>query len=447
MQDVDNHMDDLFRKAAGQYPLKTGKGNWDDIVLDLQGSIVPAAVPAKKNRWKRYGGLLLLLLLLLVAGGIYINRGPGGEKTNHITAQKDNATLSTDQNLTRSGEQKAITENQKSVPAIINKEEEKSNDAPISIVADHHTVKPSSGLPVNNSHPANQKQWNKSQAQNRRVKTRETLPPFITSGNIIQQFPGSEQSLSATASEREPESSAVKRLSLDFSSRSIATVIIPDGIPATAEPETARPVNAAAGRSRQRGLYLGVLAGTSLNQVKQQGWRKPGLDAGIIGGYRFSNKLALETGVIYSRKYYYSDGKYFNPEKIASNMPPDMKIMSLEGSSSLFEIPLHLQYTGWSHRKSSLFAAAGFSSYLMTKEENFYHTMINGTASEMTGNYDDKSKYVAVTADFSLGYEYHIGKSRFRLAPYLNIPLKGIGVGSMPVLSTGIRIGFLSFTH
>ena len=45
--------------------------------------------------------------------------------------------------------------------------------------------------------------------------------------------------------------------------------------------------------------------------------------------------------------------------------------------------------------------------------------------------------------NMSLGYSYKLGSlGTVRMEPYVKIPLKDLGVNNMPVMSTGINIGF-----
>ena len=73
MQDIDQNMDDLFRKAAADYPLKLNESQWDDIApLPEQSQLNKAA--AKKPISKKYTGLLVILLSLLLTTGLITNR-------------------------------------------------------------------------------------------------------------------------------------------------------------------------------------------------------------------------------------------------------------------------------------------------------------------------------------------------------------------------------------
>ena len=92
----------------------------------------------------------------------------------------------------------------------------------------------------------------------------------------------------------------------------------------------------------------------------------------------------------------------------------------------------------------NIFSSAGISSYLLTSEKNDYLTLVNGTEQSMAGSYKKACRYFAATFDLSIGYEHTLGTTtRLRIEPYLQIPLKGIGVGSMPVKSAGLHIGLL----
>jgi len=46
-------------------------------------------------------------------------------------------------------------------------------------------------------------------------------------------------------------------------------------------------------------------------------------------------------------------------------------------------------------------------------------------------------------ANFNIGYTHKLGDiGSMRVEPYLRLPIKNIGVGNMPITSTGLNIGF-----
>ena len=77
--------------------------------------------------------------------------------------------------------------------------------------------------------------------------------------------------------------------------------------------------------------------GVGLNAVKDQAFNQAGFDAGIIAGYAFGNKLSLETRLLFAKKHYWTDGKYFSTDKMGSSMPLGTEITEVHGSSRIAE--------------------------------------------------------------------------------------------------------------
>ncbi len=69
MQDIENDMDDLFRRAAENYPLNTSKSDWEKIDKKLP---LPAIDEEIKKPAKRFNYKKLLFLLLLMLSSIAI---------------------------------------------------------------------------------------------------------------------------------------------------------------------------------------------------------------------------------------------------------------------------------------------------------------------------------------------------------------------------------------
>ena len=85
---------------------------------------------------------------------------------------------------------------------------------------------------------------------------------------------------------------------------------------------------------------------------------------------------------------------------------------------------------------------------MIPADKNNYLVSMNGSQQTMISSYKNKSRSLAASFDISAGYEHKIGKSNYmRIEPYIQIPLKGMGVGSMPMISSGLRIGITKFTR
>jgi hypothetical protein len=195
-------------------------------------------------------------------------------------------------------------------------------------------------------------------------------------------------------------------------------------------------------------FYYGITAGTDFNSIKAQGSIKSGWNIGFVGGYYFNKKISIETGLRFSQKYYSTMGDYFSTKVIGPAMPAAMKIMEVDGFSKIIEIPVALRYDFIQNYKGSFFTSAGFSSYILTKEDNEYHTYMNGAEEMMYGTYKNNKQYFAASVDFGMGYSRKLGnRSYIRIQPYVQIPLKGIGVGDLQIMSTGLRIGLTRQAH
>ena len=126
---------------------------------------------------------------------------------------------------------------------------------------------------------------------------------------------------------------------------------------------------------------------------------------------------------------------------ISSSMPTDMKIMDVKSSTDFLQIPIHVRYDLKNRNDHRFFAAAGFSSYILFKESNSYHTMHNGNEAMMYSTYKNRDSYFAGSFDVSIGYEKDIGNTAtLRIEPYLQLPLKGVGVGELQLKTAGARL-------
>jgi len=427
MQDLENNMDELLRRAADKYQLKAGASNWDDIIPQLiSKSIVPAQ---KKNNLKKY--TVLFLLVILIAGGIF---------TKHLVNKNTLAVLPTPSekdSIVNSLKEADIMN--KEVSAVYRKQKQK-----IGTVSEiNHTLQQNEGgIFIKNKFAG------KTNSGSAILKKFQKMAPINS-----YQFSKTDRDKMVL----EESQSSLKMLieepatwQLDLTNKLTSLNISPWKVKENIiivrkyniEDSQSAFVRKPGQQQNKHGLYAGVVLGPALNEVKSQGLKKAGFDIGIIAGYQLNSKLSIETGLLFAKKYYFSDGKYFNPGKTTASMPASMKVLSLEGSSTVIEVPVKLKYDVLQKNKVSLFTSAGVSSYILTKEKNKYRALLNSIEQDIISSYKNGTRYFAAAVDLSVGYERKIGKfTSIRIEPYLQIPLKGIGVGAMPVMSSGLHFG------
>lgn len=186
-----------------------------------------------------------------------------------------------------------------------------------------------------------------------------------------------------------------------------------------------------------KGLELGLMTGPDLSSVKFGPVYKTGYNFGIQVGYRFSNRWSVNTGVIYTKKFYKADSADFHYK---TNWP-NYKLRNVEGNCSMWEIPVNVRYDVTYNEKRRWFVSTGLSTYLMDKEDYmlYYANNWNTYIAEAPVNSDVNSNYLFSIVNLSAGMERSFGK-RFSLQaePYLKVPLKGLGMGSMRMTSYGV---------
>ncbi|WEK35609.1 MAG: outer membrane beta-barrel protein [Candidatus Pseudobacter hemicellulosilyticus] len=441
MQYIDNDMDELFNKAGRDYPLKTGTGDWDAVMAQLQQpdpAMLPPDRPRNNNR--RYWLLLLLLLPL----AFFLNRD-----TNSTTAA-------------RGGER-----------TINVKEENVSRGAAVAIKPANKTVVPADA--TNSLKPAG------SAAADSRIAAGNKQAGAGTQKHILDE-PTSRSAtsrLDATAKRQAASSNQDKQpgsLFTDdptsFFTRAAATTdplspqppdpnvspmepVNPDrtlnaSLPHTltytyppsevpVPPFQAVPASTRKPALRFPRLYAGLLAGPDLSSIKQQRIEKAGFSAGILVGYRINQRWSAEAGLLYNKKQYYTDGQYFN--KTRANIPDRVTIDYLDGSCGMLELPINIRYNLF-RRRNGFFVTAGATTYFMQKEEYVYEAEAGGSWYEGHRTYNNSGNHFFANLQFSGGYQYSLsGKTSLRIEPYFKIPIKQVGIGNIPITSTGVYLG------
>jgi len=192
--------------------------------------------------------------------------------------------------------------------------------------------------------------------------------------------------------------------------------------------------------NNERGFYAGIMFGVDMSSVHFQS-AKTGGTAGFIIGYSFNKKWSIESGLLWDTKRVYDDGTYFNPPGYTPTN--GVTITAVNGKSRLYELPVNMKYTFISG-KHNLFATTGISSYLMRSENYDYeYTQNNQPGGHNYLSYTKETKNWFSVANFSIGYTHKIGGAgSIRIEPYLKLPLTTLGTANMPIMSTGLNIGF-----
>lgn len=416
MSNLETHMDELFQKAAENYPLKTNSGNFDDLVPFIGGETATTTIKPAIAKGKRKTALLLLAFLVIgftIATTYLITKNNNHKTINTKASVKDksispvqnNSVPEANINITAPVAVEALTETPFSSPTVIYQNNKLASytkgkvfaniTTPVAEVdEDSEKINDKPGIVNTIGNNASGKIINQQQVNNEIVIT-EAKKDIIVQTDKRKELTANE---TKTADKKDKKKNSINKPS----------------------------------------LYYGIAAGVELNEVKNQPMTRAGLNGGVILGLQITPKTAIETGVQVSQKKYYSDGKYFKPK--AGSMPANMTVNSLQSTSTIIEIPVSVKYN-FSKKKNTLYAKAGVSSYIMTKESNKYQAVVSGQQQEINSTYKNNHSYFASDLRISAGYQHAVGKKlNIRAEPYIQIPLKGIGVGNMPVTSAGLQL-------
>ena len=170
---------------------------------------------------------------------------------------------------------------------------------------------------------------------------------------------------------------------------------------------------------------------------------------GITLGYYLTSKLSVNTGLIYSNKFFWAPGNHQDRTAMTAYpnntfaWAPDIEYNN--GAFNMYEMPLTLRYDFAKNDKTRFFVNAGASSYFLVKQTNIYyvHSGGFGRLSAWMSKDESPKNYWFGVGNLSFGLETDIGKGfSFQVEPYFKIPFQKMGVDNLKIYSYGIQLSF-----
>lgn len=435
MQFINDDMDDLFRESAEHYPLNTGKPDWDGVLQKMQDANVPSNTYSERKDNRKYYLLLLLLLPMFFICNDYVGRGKSEKEKNSnsgkvVTNAPSMKALPPAQNhsLTadpvKSGE-RTMEQASTATPYETGFERNATDKVISSAIAKKQKIDTDAQSLEQRLQKHKDQAAYQISAQERNSSITEKENPVVADEELLAE---ATVSLPVAANENKEHSDEKKPITPK------EEISVKKDSASSEQPVAQKPKN-------ERGVYIGVIAGPDYSMVKSTAASNAGYSIGILAGYRFSKSLAVETGLLWDRKKYKMEGRYFNKEKM--DLQTHSNLLKVWGYCDMLEIPLNLRYDFSAKKNHNWFATAGLSSYLMKKEDYYYAYERYGNQYEGWKAYDNASTNWLSVVNVSIGYRKRIGSvGQLRIEPYLKLPLGGVGIGEMPLRSTGIFLGF-----
>ncbi len=194
--------------------------------------------------------------------------------------------------------------------------------------------------------------------------------------------------------------------------------------------------------SSTKGIYAGLLYSFDNTSERKERHNEKGESFGIsfLIGYKFSDKIALESGLSFQNREYYSNGNNFNKSILGATG----NITTIESENSFFELPINIRYNFFNQKKFSLFSCAGTSSFFINKEKYEYEQENGGVYTKDQIEFSSTTTNIFATINFSVGCEYHFKTlGSLRLQPYYNLPTKSFANSGLSFVSKGVQIGWV----
>jgi len=183
------------------------------------------------------------------------------------------------------------------------------------------------------------------------------------------------------------------------------------------------------------GFSAFVFPEMSFVKIKSTDGISTGYGAGI--NYTIGKHFTLQAQFFKTRKLYITDRKGYNP--VAGSSLISIDTLKVNADCKVWDVPVNLRYNFKSNIKNDFFISAGLSSYIMKKEVydfDYYNQGIYETKQRIIEN---ENKHGFCNLNLSVGYQYWLNKKwSIGFAPYLKLPLTGVGAGKVKLTSAGV---------
>jgi hypothetical protein len=184
-----------------------------------------------------------------------------------------------------------------------------------------------------------------------------------------------------------------------------------------------------------------MVAAPDVTTVKFASVESPLLNAGVTLEYRLTNRLRLSTGLLRSTKQYAAHREDYDFGAFGP-MVSQYDFQIVDGTCQVLDVPLNLRYDVLARPRYRVFGSAGLSSFFMQRERYSYPYVYQNQPQYIEWEVVNQNRHLFSIANLSAGYERSLGAHwSVQAEPYLKVPLGGVGVGKVQLVSGGIFFG------
>ena len=423
-QQSGNNLDALFQKAAEDYPLKTDNNNWAVVAAKLRNAAISS--PAKSRMWK----YAAMLLVLFSAGGFLYFHNKAVDDTDRL-ADYQSKIVST-----------------KTIKQLPDDKEFKETSAA-------KTLQDQSNKNISNNRfiKLSDNNLNSSSTSNTKLYEQKN----ITANNKFEsaKIAGVIKNLVSVQSEKSVSNTSTPQIFSGSVNNNTETktdnVINNKNInqPSNEKAQNNETQNKSTESQQiklaqqQKLLYGEIFFAPDFSTVKLQNVNAPGYNVGVAIGYKISKRFSAELGLERLHTDFYSNAKYLDKSHL--KLKPNTTVQFVNGKSKLTEVPFDIKYN-LSKKNEHFFVTIGTTVARITHTEKYnYRVIKDGTQHEASKHFGALTGTEFFSdINLSAGYQTKLSSSfSLKAAPYYQVPLKGLGVGNLPVTNFGVSIGII----
>lgn len=178
------------------------------------------------------------------------------------------------------------------------------------------------------------------------------------------------------------------------------------------------------------GLTVSVGAETNFVSLNNTGKITPLYGAGL--SYTVAKRLVVRAGFYVTKKIYSA-----TPDQYNNTTYPYLD--NIKADCKVYVVPVSAGYSFGQRKKHSWFGNVGIASVFMKKEVYDYeYKLPGGQQYAYQRTVDNENKHYFSILSLSAGYQRNLGnKVSIAAEPFVNLPLKGIGLGKIKLNSAG----------
>ena len=156
----------------------------------------------------------------------------------------------------------------------------------------------------------------------------------------------------------------------------------------------------------------------------------------------FRNRLSLATGASYGKKKFITSGEnYFPPNEYWKRFTNGVIPEEVNGHIVVIDIPINLTYNWNPANRVQFISSIGVSNYFILSEDCTYKFSSYNPGTEYGWDSDEMTKELFGVGNLSLGIMWYLKpRINLRVEPYIKVPLKDVGWGSVDLYSAGSLI-------